>query len=77
MFGAAMGAMGGGGMSASSGASSGTGDSVLGPIDQGGPVVNFGFPSSSPPAGMGGVNVQQLAMIGAGVAALWLLTKRR
>lgn len=75
MIGAAMGAMGGGGMSASSGASSGTGDSVMGPIDQGGPVVNFGMPAAN--TGLSGINVQQLAIVGAAVAVVWMISKRR
>lgn len=59
---------------------SATGDTILGPIDMSGPVVNFsgagnaGTPTA--PASMfGGMNPMLLAGLAAG--AVWFLSKRR
>jgi hypothetical protein len=59
---------------------SATGDTILGPIDMSGPVVNFsgagnaGAPTA-PGAMFGGMNPLVLAGVAAG--AVWFLSKRR
>ena len=59
---------------------SATGDTILGPIDLGGPVVNFSGAGNAgtrtgPAAMVGGMNPLLLARLAAG--AVWFLSKRR
>lgn len=50
--------------------SSGTGDSIMGPISQGGPVVNFN------PAG-GGMDQKTMMLMAAAGVAVWFLSKSK
>ena len=56
---------------------SSNGDTILGPISQGGPVVTFAGASnnSAPAGGLAGIN--PIVLAGAAGLAVWFLSKRR
>ncbi|MBE98717.1 MAG: hypothetical protein CMP77_02020 [Flavobacterium sp.] len=57
---------------------SANGDTILGPISQGGPVVTFaGASNNSAPAGGGLAGINPLVLAGAAGLAVWFLSKRR
>lgn len=58
---------------------SATGDTILGPIDMSGPVINFGIPQPAPTAPQFGAGLtgQPLVLAAIAAGALWFLSKRR
>lgn len=58
---------------------SATGDTILGPIDMSGPVINFGTsqPSSTAPQFGPGLSGQPLVLAAIAAGAVWFLSKRR